>query len=72
MELGLCCWILYGFFSTFGKFRFTFWGKKKQMAFGVVKTLGCESYCIVLGFFSRLCCFFNEAMRTSHFLAGDS
>lgn len=33
MELGLCCWILYGFFSTFGKFQFTFWGKKEQMAF---------------------------------------
>lgn len=29
----LCCWILYGFFSTFGKFQFTFWGKKEQMAF---------------------------------------
>lgn len=46
--------------------------KRNKWLLGVVKTLGCKSYCIMLGFFSRLCCFFNEATRTSRFLAGDS
>lgn len=56
---------------------FTFWGKKETRLLGVVKTLGCKSYNIALGwfvfFFNRLCCFFfflTKRRGLSHFSRG--